>query len=104
MVFLRTCLFLAFLSSLAASWGDNDCLMERQREREQDQREFDCRTCKVLPRDDTDNCPKTGYDCDEKLPMTATILTSDDPCACAQMKCAASNATMAVNGDLVGKV
>ncbi|GMT06561.1 hypothetical protein PENTCL1PPCAC_28735, partial [Pristionchus entomophagus] len=96
-----TFLLLFLLSPLVTSCPDNECLLERQKEQEEDQRSFDCRSCKAL---DVDSCPEEGYDCAENLKMTSKVLNADDDCVCSWMKCADSKATLLVEGKPVDKI
>ncbi|GMS90718.1 hypothetical protein PENTCL1PPCAC_12893, partial [Pristionchus entomophagus] len=79
------------------------CEQDFERDQAEDWREHGCRACTSLPVDASSNCPSTGYDCDDTLPMRTNVLSSID-CECSQLRCNDADATLAVNRSPVGKL
>ncbi|KAF8354995.1 hypothetical protein PRIPAC_96618 [Pristionchus pacificus] len=100
---LRSFLFFGLVSSVVSSNCNEVNLDARIREREEDQKFHDCRGCKAFETSE-ENCPLTGFDCDGSQLLKTNVLTSDDHCTCAQMKCADPRAMLMVDGVLANKV
>ncbi|GMS97156.1 hypothetical protein PENTCL1PPCAC_19331, partial [Pristionchus entomophagus] len=69
-----------------------------------DQSNHDCRSCRDILISSLDNCPETGYDCDEKQLLSTSDLIASDACGCLSLRCANSGWRLAVNRTIVDKV
>ncbi|KAF8371814.1 hypothetical protein PRIPAC_78243 [Pristionchus pacificus] len=65
--------------------------------------QHECRACKDVPIEKAANCPDSGYFCDEKRPLRASVLTSDS-CNCQSIACADRGWILAVNGTIVDRI
>ncbi|GMT00015.1 hypothetical protein PENTCL1PPCAC_22189 [Pristionchus entomophagus] len=72
--------------------------------REDDEFNHGCRTCRDIDIDLLANCPETGYACDERESIRATVLSASDPCTCKSLRCANKGWRLAVNRTIVDQV